>query len=134
MALKDAHDGKTVNLEGWCVSNSGTDFGDGRTNSERVYNGDHGSGYAASSLVCVNGWFLPSRGEWAAYLSFLGEETLISVSAESLGFVNTACWTSSAYNVGGDQTMFYVDLASGEFQNVLYSNDSRCCMRLATTF
>lgn len=133
MALKDAHDGKTVNLEGWYNSASGFGFGDGRTNSERVYNGSHSSGYAASSLVCINGWFLPSMYEWAAYLSFLGEETLLSVGAESLGFVNSSCWTSTAYTSNSD-TMFYVDFADGKFQNDSYSRDSICCMRLATTF
>ena len=114
------------------------DFGKGKSNTATMINKWNSKSYGEQNKCAgrtdmwgeiqtqaSNGWFVPSRAEWAAFAEQLG----ITKSNYSSKGLSGWYWSSSQHSIG---TAYYIDLNSG-FVNSNFAF-SHYCIRLATTF
>ena len=92
------------NMSDYDTTTSG-DFGTGRANTETMISKWNNSGYGEQNANDMwgliqneveNGWFVPSRGEWAAFAEELG---ITKSNYTNFGLSNW-CWSSSQSNTG----------------------------------
>ncbi len=109
------------------------DFGTGKQNTATMISKWNSSTYGQQSAQDLwgaigdkvnNGWFVPSRAEWAA---FAGNLEITKSNYESKG-LNPSCWSSSLYSSDSPYAPFY----SLGFMNHISFRTNRA--RLAKTF
>ena len=123
------------------VGSSENDFGQGRKNTEYVNNkwndpslpwGAHNDNSSYDDMWEViqeeitDGWFVPSKSEWAAFGAAFGITGSNYSSTYGLSYY---CWSSSQYNT---LIAYGAYFDSSNISNC-YVDDYRC-VRLATTF
>ena len=116
------------------VNESTNDFGDGKTNTEAMISKWNNSDYGAQNsddmwgliqTQAKNGWFVPSKSEWAAF----GGELGITISNYSGYGLNHWYCSSSQYNTN---SAFTADFNNGCINfNTVNTNGY---VRLSTTF
>lgn len=146
MALQDVNPGEYYSWYGKAsgkldhfVDYADNDFGQGRTNTEYVMSkwnnpslpwGNHNGGlypdiWGEIENEISEGWFLPSKSEWAAFGAALNIE---SSNFKELG-LKEWYWSSSQYNLYNAYDVFLID---EKFNTMIVENG--IYVRLSTTF
>ena len=123
------------------VGDSDNDFGQGRENTEYVNEkwndpslpwGAHNDGSSRDDMWEViqeeitDGWFVPSKSEWAAFGAAFGITTRNYSSTYGLGY---GYWSSSQYATYGAYDAYF--MSGGIYSDSVYTNRR---VRLAATF